>query len=134
MCAHLPHPCRTLPHPATTPQAASRKRTRELADLANTKNLRGTLVGATDLDGEAAARTAGGGGGGGGRELAMSRDELLTTSKIGVRGQVTHNDRGLPCHTDTEWPYTTPGTLEGPVGAAFGPACMHSRRHQRALT
>ena len=72
---------------------AARKRTRELANLANTKNLNGTLVAETDLDGAAAAAAAaagGGGGGGGGqvgRQLAMSRDELLTTTKVGVLGQ-----------------------------------------------
>ena len=70
---------------------AARKRTRELANLANTKNLNGTLVAETDLDGAAAAAAGGGGGGGGGgqvgRQLAMSRDELLTTTKVGVLGQ-----------------------------------------------
>ena len=50
---------------------AARKRTRELADLANTKNLNGTLIAETDLDG---AADGGGGGGQVGRQLAMSRD------------------------------------------------------------
>ena len=58
---------------------AARKRTRELADLANTKNLNGTLIAETDLDG-----AADGGGGQVGRQLAMSRDELLTTTKVGL--------------------------------------------------
>ena len=49
---------------------AARKRTRELADLANTKNLNGTLIAETDLDGAA----DGGGGGQVGRQLAMRRD------------------------------------------------------------
>ena len=80
VCDHAP----LLP----PPKVAARKRTRELANLANTKNLNGTLVAETDLDGAAAAAAGGGGGGGQvGRQLAMSRDELLTTTKVGVRGQ-----------------------------------------------
>jgi hypothetical protein len=67
-----------------SPKVAARKRTRELADLANTKNLNGARVAQTDLD-EAAA--GGGGGGQVGRQLAMSHDELLTTTKVGVPGQ-----------------------------------------------
>ena len=78
-----PHP--TLHRCLPSPKVAARKRTRELAELANTKNLNGARVAETDLD-EAAA---GGGGGGGqvGRQLAMSHDELLTTTKVGVPGQ-----------------------------------------------